>query len=67
MVPFVFTSMVFWFAPSRPPYEKFKSIGGRQLSGRVPELPVFHEPDADDFQSMSNVTSEPRRWPLTVP
>lgn len=39
--------------------EKFKSIGGRQLSGRVPKLPVFHEPDADDFQSMRNVTIGP--------
>ena len=53
--------MIFWFAPSRPPYEKFKSIGGRHPSGRVPNVPLFQEPDADDFQSMRNVTSEPRR------
>nr|DAZ69724.1 MAG TPA: hypothetical protein [Caudoviricetes sp.] len=61
MVPFAFTLMLFWFAPSRPPYEKFKSIGGRQPSGRMPKSPLPHEPGTEAFQSMRNVTSDPRR------
>ena len=39
--------------------DNVKSIGGRQLSGRVPKSPLFQEPEADDFQSIRNVTIGP--------
>ena len=56
------TLMIFWFAPSRPPYENIRNpLEDASFQAGFRNCRVFHEPDADDFQSMRNVTSEPRR------